>query len=306
MSKQASPTLIGAFVLGGAALLVIFVLIIMGDSLNKKTQRYVIYFEGTINGLKTGSNVMFRGVPIGYVSNIEVHVDFDNWNVAVPVFIDIDDGAVREITERSRSIGPDEEFGLLIDRGLRASLATESMITGQLYIELDFHPDEPVVLRGINNQYLEIPSISSGIQAVIQDVQRFISEIQQKVDFDKLLKDVSEILDGFNRLINNNDTQNLGSELRHTLAKLQSAIGQFESTLANLDEDIEPAAESLTQALDKITSLLGSLEGQMRSDSAATYRLNNTMQEIENAARSIRILADYLEKNPEALIKGKQ
>jgi paraquat-inducible protein B len=307
MSKQASPALIGSFVLGGAALLVIFVLIIAGDSFLKEERRYVIYFEGTIFGLKVGSNVMFRGVPIGYVADIDVLADFANMEFTVPVTITIQPDTIRALTdERELRIHADEDVTRLIESGLRATLASESLITGQLYIELDFHPETEIVYRGIADDVPEIPSIPSGIQEVVAKAQTFAADIQENVDVPKIAADISNALEGLDKFINSAETQNVTAEISETLAALRSTLDTLDATVADVGGDIDPALIALTNALESAENVLTLAETQLQDDSDIAYRIGTTLKEVESAARAIRILAEQLEQQPESVLKGKK
>jgi len=307
VSKQASPALIGSFVLGGAALLVLFVLIIVGDSFFKEERKYVIYFEGTIYGLKIGSNVMFRGVPIGYVSDIDVLADFEDLEFTVPVTITIQPDSIRAVADDKSYRAPEEEdISRLIDSGLRATLASESLITGQLYVELDFHPETEIVFRGIDDDIPEIPSIPSGIQEVIAKAQSFIAEIQQNLDVPKVMADITSGIEGLDALINAPATQNLTSEVNQTLANIRSTLATVDSLAADLGDEVDPALKALIDALETAESVLTLAETQLRDDSDIAYRLGNTLQEVESAARAIRILAEQLEQQPESVLKGKK
>ena len=307
MSKQASPALIGSFVLGGAALLVLFVLIIVGDSYFKEERKYVIYFDGTIYGLKIGSNVMFRGVPIGYVSDIDLLADFQDMEFTVPVTITIQPDSIRAVADdKSIRVHEDEDIAKLIDRGLRATLASESLITGQLYVELDFHPDTEIVYRGVNDDIPEIPSIPSGIQEVIAKAQSFIAEIQQNLDVPKVMADITSGIEGLDALINAPATQNLTSEVNQTLATIRSTLANIDTVVADLGDEVDPALKALIEALETAESVLTLAETQLRDDSDIAYRLGTTLQEVESAARAIRILAEQLEQQPESVLKGKK
>ena len=307
MSKQASPALIGSFVLGGAALLVLFVLIIAGDSFFKEERQYVIYFQGTIFGLNVGSNVMFRGVPIGYVSDIDVLADFEGMEFTVPVTINIRPDSIRAISpDKSIRVQADEDVERLVEQGLRASLASESMITGQLYIELDFFLDTEIVYRGIDDDMPEIPSIPSGIQEVIAEAQRFIADIQQNLDIPKVMGDITSAIEGLEAIINNPNTQNMTGEINQTLAAVRSTLDTVDTVVSDVGGDMDPALKALIDALETAESVLTLAETQLRDDSEIAYRLGTTLKEVEAAARAIRVLADQLEQQPESILKGKK
>jgi paraquat-inducible protein B len=311
MSKQANPSLIGAFVLGAIVLLVIFVLIIGGDSFNRQSTRFVTYFDESINGLTVGSNVMFRGVPIGVVSAVEAQVDADTFEFKVPVYIDIYSGTIKPIpgTGSQYAEQPTNEeanFTRLLDLGLRTSLKPESLITGQLYVELDFFPDQEAIMRGDGGPYREIPSVRTGIQEIVADAQNFMSEIRESVDIQQLGQDLQESMAGINRLINDPETARLSGEINATLASIRKASDSANALLASSGDDAGNVAASLGETLDQLQELLVSVNAKLSEESDTTYRVNATLREIENAARSLRVLADYLQEHPEALVTGKQ
>jgi paraquat-inducible protein B len=307
MSKQASPALIGSFVLGGAALLVVFILIIVGDSFFKEERRYVIYFQGTVFGLNVGSNVMLRGVPIGYVSDIDVLADFEAMEFTIPITITILPDSIRAIAEdNSMRYQSDEDLERLVRQGLRATLASESMITGQLYIELDFHPDTAIIYRGINDDIPEIPSIPSGIQEVIAEAQQFFTDIQQNLDIPKVMGDITSAIEGLEAIINNPNTQNMTGEINQTLVTVRSTLNTVDTVVADVGGDIDPAVTALIEALETAENVLTLAETQLSDDSDIAYRLGTTLKEVEAAARAIRILAEQLEQQPESIVKGKK
>ncbi|MGI9290370.1 MAG: MlaD family protein [Gammaproteobacteria bacterium] len=306
MSKQASPTLIGLFVLGATAILVMFVLILAGDSFNRQSQRYVVFFEESVNGLSVGSNVMFRGVPVGVVSNIDVVVNGTSGEFLVPVYIDIYDQSFSVIpgTEAVRKPGEDS-LQFLLDLGLRAALKTESLITGRLFINLDFFPDQEIVLRGFNNEYKEIPSIKTGIEAFIEKTQTILADFQEGLNVRQFGEDLAGVTSGLNELLNNPETQALTGEMNATLVSLRDTLDNANNLLSGAESSAEPLTESIGVTLRELETLLTTINNRVSETSDTTYRLNATLQEIEGAARSIRILAEYLEANPEALVTGK-
>lgn len=319
MSKQANPTLIGSFVLGGAALIAAAVLIIASDSLFADRLRYVVYFDGSVSGLSVGSNVMFRGVPVGYVSDVEILADYNAMEFAVPVYVDLDSSIIKRIDNRRSDA--DELMEELIGAGLRASLDTESFITGQLYIELDFYPDSEPEYRDKMNDFREIPTIATGIQAVLMNAQELVSRLQNEVDIVELGQNLAGTLSGLNELansselrstlagadalINNRATQNIGVELNQTLGELRVAIASVNDLLTGLEKDIPGVAAALNETLLKAGNLLALAEENLDEDSDLNFRVNKTLREVENAARAIRVLGEYLEQNPNALLTGK-
>jgi paraquat-inducible protein B len=268
----------------------------------------VVYFDGSVFGLNVGSRVMFRGVPIGYVSEINVMADFDDMRFAVPVYINIVTENIRQLNPGNgdRRLDIADDIQPLIDLGLRASLNTESMITGQLYIDLDFYPDTPVILRGVNNKLTEIPSTPSGIQEVIKKAQRFAADIQQNIDIPKLTASLTSTLEGLEQLITNPETQQLTGELNKTLAAIQQTVGRLDTAVDSAGGEIAPLASSLADTLGSAQEVLATAESKLANDSDIAYRLGVTLQEIEAAARAVRALANELEAQPESVIRGRK
>ena len=147
MNKKISPTLIGAFVVGAVALLVIAVIAFGSGRLFRETKEFVLYFDGTVNGLHVGAPVKFKGVEIGSVKDILLQLDGDSEVNKIPVIIEID---LKKLTARGASgvlVEKQEAFQkAIVEQSLRAQLQTESMVTGVLYVGFDFFPGAPLTL----------------------------------------------------------------------------------------------------------------------------------------------------------------
>lgn len=229
MIRKANKKIIGAFVVGAALLLVIAILVFGSGMLLKSSDKYVLFFDGSVKGLSEGAPVIFKGVRIGNVSDISIVYDPLAKDVLITVIIDV---------ELSRVKGAPEKLGytdykMLIDYGLRARLEVQNFITNQLMIAFDFYPDKPAKMRAFMKQYPELPTLPTS-----PDIFKLMDELPIKEIADSLEQSV----DGINKLIN---------------------------------------AEGL-------------------------YTVSNAIQEVTQAARSIRLLSEYLEQHPEAILKGKQ
>ncbi len=317
MSKKANPTIIGMFVIGAVALVVVAVLIVAGDTLLQERRQFVAVFEGSVKGLRVGANVMFRGVRVGYVTDINVVLDEDQDYFFVPVVFEtiptavqvLSGGELRHITSEDDRVGYQE----LIDRGLRAQLETESLLTGLLLIELELHPGEPAVYRARDYNVPEIPTVPSQIQSLIRKVQTFAAEIGDKVDIGEVLQDLGSAIDGLDRFLNADDTQALTGTARTALQDFSNTMRSARTLVENADgklgpvmDNLGPAIDALKATLDKAEQTLALVESQLQDDSEIAIELANTLRELERAGRSVRVLADYLEQHPEALLKGKR
>lgn len=333
MSKQANPTAIGGFVLAALGLLVVATMIFGGSELLAKHERLVSYFPGSVKGLRTGANVLFRGVRIGFVEEIQLQGDIETAETLVQVIMLINP-AQYHVTHRGKLIDqpPDEddlEPADLIEAGLRAQLGVESFVTGQLVVEFDFFPDSDLVWRGVNAPYQEMPTIPNNIEQMVQNVQRFVADIRENLDLKKMGEDLQAAVEGFrdlttsedlrstlsgaNRLINDDDTQQLAARLSDTLADARTALRSVQSLMSDADKRIGPLVDEMGGAINKLDGTLAAAEAtlrsagdQLRGDTELSYQLIGTLQEVEAASRSLRVFLEYLERNPEALLRGKR
>lgn len=265
MSKQANKTVIGAFVIGAVALALTGVLVFGSGKFLSKMEHFVMYFEGSVKGLNIGSAVMFRGVKIGSVTDIVLHTDPNDLTVEIPVFIEVDPERFEQVGEARSKRRTEEEIKILIEHGLRGQLQMQSMVTGQLMIELDFHPEKPARLVGTDTRYAEIPTIRTGLQQLSQTIQN--------LPIHDMVNNLTSALKGIERAVNSPE------------------IGKGMKNMNETLQDIQRLAESLDRSIAE--------------NSALPYQLTKAMEEVSGAARSVRVLADYLEQHPDALLRGK-
>jgi hypothetical protein len=145
MSKQANKTVIGIFVVGAIALVVVAIVVLGSGKFFRQTLKAVCYFEGSVGGLNIGAPVVFRGVKIGSVTNVILRFDRKDLIFTIPVFIEIDPSKM--VATGPEPKNPGENLKLLVDRGLRASLEMQSIVTGQMQVGLDFQPDKPAKFK---------------------------------------------------------------------------------------------------------------------------------------------------------------
>lgn len=332
MSKKSNPALIGGFVVGAVALAAVGISLFGGSELLQSKQQYVTYFDTSLKGLRVGANVLFRGVRVGYVEDISLVGDADTLEFVAPVTIRILPETLT-VTRGGRVLGKDERVVLrlddMVEAGLRSQLGVESFVTGQLLVELDFRPDTEAVYRGINPAYPEIPSVTSNIQQVLASLQGWFSELSDTVDVaqvgrdlqsilsgvDKLVNspDLQSALSGLNRLVSSEDTQSLSGDLRRVIGELRGSVAEARELIRHVDERVEPIAGNLAQSLENLDATLAAgqdalslAKEQIRGDSELAVEFVDSLREVKDAARSLRIFLDYIERNPESLLRGKR
>ena len=210
MIKKINKTAIGAFVLGGAALLITAVLVFGSGALFRQSDKYVLFFNGSVKGLSVGAPVIFRGVKIGNVVSINLVYDEQTQEVLIPVVIDVELSRVMGIPEQPGY--PD--YAKFIKQGLRAKLEIQNFITGQLMIALDFYPDKPAKFYGIIQSYPELPALP-----ISPDIFQVMDDIPVK----EITVNLEQAVAGINRLVNSEGI----SELDKTLKEVTNSARSF-------------------------------------------------------------------------------
>ncbi len=221
-----------------------------GEFLAKK-YTYVAFFEGSLKGLNIGAPVTFRGVRIGTVSNIVVRYDSDDHSVRIPVYFELEQGRVEAVRERTGDAY--QTVGALINDGLRAQLVTQSFVTGQVAVQLDFHPNTVVEPVGADPDYHEFPTIPSTMEKMGKALEDF--------DLGGLLSNIASAVEGIGELAQS-------AELRDAIAALDETIKAFGKLARDIDAKVDPIAgnidETFTAArrtLDQVTESVASVEG---------------------------------------------
>src|SRR4030042_7217449 len=229
MSKPVNKTMIGLFVVGAIALLVVAIGVLGSGKLFKVTTPYVMVFEGSVKGLNVGSPVVFRGVKMGMVTSVRMRADYATKTFTVLVFTDfdpsqieivnIDDATLKEPTKEARYRNMRE----LIARGFRAQLEMQSIVTGQLQIALDFHPDKPAIYKGLVTAVQEIPTIPTPLQELTKKLE--------SLPLDQIFNNINSAADGISKLVNS-------PELKESVANLNAKLQEASALVANVNAQV--------------------------------------------------------------------
>jgi paraquat-inducible protein B len=329
MNKKISPAVIGAFVLGAVALIVIAILVFGSGRLFRQTREFVLYFDNSVNGLRIGAPVKVKGVEIGSVKDIRLQLEQGREVNKIPVIIEIDLG---KMTSRgaTSAVAENRELlrGAIYDRGLRGQLEMESLVTGLLYVALDFFPGSPINLvqqANADYKYPEIPTVPTAFEQAKDAVTQIMNKLEE-IDFKGLIASLDETADGIKRTVNSPDLEATIHSLRQTMPKLDEAVVNIGHLAGTMNENVKSLATDLQQtsgdarlALRQAGDALKQTEETMKraeaaatnieslsdQDSAVNYELVKSLREVSAAARSLRSLTGYLERNPRALIFGK-
>jgi paraquat-inducible protein B len=355
MGRRANPTVIGAFIVGALALMVIGLLVFGRGRFFAETRQFVLYFDGSVKGLNVGAPVDFQGVKVGSVTNVTVQYLAKENAFRTPVYIEIIPGSIQEIGIRGDKDDRKRFVKELVERGLRAQLGMQSLVTGQLFVQLGFYPDTPIRLAGGDPDVLELPTIPTPLQEVQAAAQNILEKIQE-LPLDQLFANFMQTIEGTNRLVNAPEVTALVRSLNDTMTDVQRLVRQVDSQMGRLFDDVSGASAASRALLTDLQQLTRRLDGQIAplSDGAkqtlevaravlkdgqqlvrnadgkvnrmtdsitdtakaaqatmvtAQRRLDDNLvaalQEVTAAVRAIRLLADYLERNPNALLYGK-
>jgi len=292
------------------------------DKTYSQKSRWLLYFEGSVRGLTVGSPVEFRGIPVGQVLDINMEFDAKKKVFLIPVLIEIEQERIKVIGEVDDT-DQKKQNDYLVEQGMRAQLKTGSLITGQLYVDLDFHPEAEPAHINWEGRYPQIPTVPTSMEEITTSLTHLLKKLE-KLPIEQIGNDLRDTVQGAKRLVNSaelqeaitalNQTLNQAQHFTTTLTKvitpeLRSAVANLNTTLKhtkklaqNFDRTVVP---ELNNSLIEAQSTLNTIKGSVSKDSQLYSELMRVLKELTGAARSIRLMADYLERNPDALIYGK-
>lgn len=353
MSEKSNPAVIGAFVIGAVVLMVTAVVVFGSGKFFTPTKKFVLFFEGSVNGLNTGAPVAFRGVKIGTVTDIKVLLDARDLSLKIPVYIQIDLSRITQVAaddgkrRLAEQLAGQSVMELLVERGLRAQLGMQSLVTGLLFVNLDFYPNKPSRLVGLTSEYKELPTLPSPLEELsatlqtlpldeivnktmlsLEGIERFVNSPELKDiirSLDNSVKEAQGLLrnlsDRVEPIARNVDKtlenaqillQNIDRQVGPLAKKVDAAVQDTRSMVVTMNKQLDPLLttvqttfEATRAALQQANQTLKDIQGTTGQGSVLHYELTKTLQSLSSAAASIRVLADYLERHPESLLRGK-
>jgi paraquat-inducible protein B len=352
--KRGSPALIGAFVLGGLLLVLAGVIAAGGGGFFTRKERAVMHFSGSIYGLQVGAPVVFRGVRLGQVTAIGLDYDAQLDNFWIPVVAEIEPGLIRGLGENGAPVaasgvaagprpGPTrsgQTVGALVARGMKAQLAMQSLLTGQLYVDLDLKPQRVGSLRGGLRNVVEIPTVPTAIQALkgqiegldlrqlIDDVSAIAASARSVVAGPQLkeaLDNVVDITASVKRIAGRLDRRigPMAEAAEQALAETRRALGQVGSAADRVGSTADrvrgtsdrvgtliapdaPLVRDLQRAAAELARTAAALRQHVGEDGALVQDTGRAMHDLSRAMRAVRELAEMLERNPQSLLRGRR
>jgi len=317
MSKKSNPVTIGAFVVGAITLGIIGIMIFGSGRFFRETYKYILYFESDVSGLSEGANVKLKGVKIGTVDKVLLGVgdmaalSGPREKFFVPVIIELD-------ADKTASLGAQAKpnaatIAALVQRGLRAQLASESFVTGVLYVKLDLFP----LTRGLRlgdkagAPYPEIPTLPTQLEEVVVKAAKFFADLQQ-IDIKGLVEEFKSTTTSARELL---DSQGLKDGIDHiddTMVALDETLESLRKTSESAREAIDPLRKDLEPTLVELRATLADLRATssnagavLQPDSPLIVALEKALGDAAVTARTVKDLAAMLERQPDALLRGK-
>jgi len=331
--RHGNPALLGLFVVGALVLLFATVFTVAGGKLFASKQRVVMHFGGSIYGLQVGAPVVFRGVRLGSVSSVGVKWDAAGSHVSIPVVAELDAEALRNVGGGTAEADLRSTLQTLVGSGLRAQLAMQSILTGQLYIDLDFRPDKPSLSQGGASRYPEIPTVATvfqelrnqidqiDVKRLIEDIGAIASTTRAMVGAPELARALQDLDDISRHLLNL--TQRLDQRSGPLLDRAEATLDSARKTT----DDLRVAASAVTDSARRVGTTFqpdGALATKLRNaademartgvvlresvgtDAPLNRDLQRALGDLASAARSLRELADTLNQQPESVLRGRQ
>lgn len=317
MSKKANPTLVGAFVLGALGLLVFGILVLSKGALFNASFTCVAFFDESIDGLDVGAPVDFQGVRIGTVTDVRLVMDrVVSKKMIRPVMIRLEGGRLTYMGDSNVFETMEEGMEYLVGEGLRAQLAPQSMLTGKLKIELGLHTNTPIQrLDTAITGFWQMPTIPSPLQKMTAEVR--------ELPLKDIVYEVHAAVKGISDIVSSESTRSAVSNAAGALVEIEQLAAKINSQIDPLMTQSAAALTSMNQTMTRLQTLMAAIEPQVNpfivsatqlsdrigdlieKQSPLRYQTQCALEEVTAAARSLRYLTDYLERHPEALLRGK-
>lgn len=317
MSKKSNPVAIGAFVVGAIVLGVIGIMVFGSGRFFRETYKYVLYFESDVSGLSEGANVKLKGVQIGTVKDVLLNVgdlaplSGPREKFYVPVIIELDADKTSSLGSLAKPDPP--TVARLVQRGLRAQLASESIVTGVLYVKLDLFPATKGLRLGeqVHSPFPEIPTMPTQFEEVQTKAAQFFAELQM-IDVQGLVEEIKGAATAARTLLESQDLRDGVARLDETIVTIDETLASIRDTSNSAREAIdpmknqlEPLLADLRATLADVRTVAGNAGAVLEPDSPLVVALQKTLDDAAVTAKTLKDLAAMLERQPDALIRGK-
>ena len=337
MKTKISPAVVGAFVLGAFAIGIIALLSIGSLSLFSKPERFIVYFDEAISGLDQGSPVKLRGVRVGHVVDISIRYDRDTGKSLAAVLCELNRGSISDEHGANLDVSDRSALQALVDRGLRAQLEIAGLATGLLFVELDFMDPAkyPDTSKTSDLKYVVVPPAPSEIsefrasattmmanattllakmqeidfKGLSEELKKLTAEARLRmdgVDFKGLTEQWRKTGESIDALARSPDTIHSLENLNKTMEALRSAIGRLDTQVDSNGKELRETLVQAKTALESFNAAAQSAKGFINAQQSFGADTSRALERVADAAESVQRLADFLERNPNALLSGRK
>ncbi len=311
MSGKANPKTVGVFIVGAVVLAAASVVMFGSGKLFAETYPFMIFFDGAVDGLSVGAPVKYRGVDVGTVKEVNISISSQNFaDVRMPVVIELNARKIHKHTSTEVRLGNQAFVDSMIDGGLRATLATGSLVTGTRHVAIDIYPDAPPPPEHPETDYFVIPTHTTGFEQLENDIKAFIDKLGD-IDPARVMASIDNLVAGLDTVVSTVLPELLAG-LPATIDNLNETMNAVQAIADNLDSQIGPMREELTRSVTEMTATMDEVEATLVSIRAVTepespmiVQLEETLANMSQASLGIARLVDFIERDPSSLIRGK-
>lgn len=330
MKTKVSPSVVGAFVIGAFALLVVALISFGGVTFFSKPQRFLVFFNESIHGLDVGSPVKLRGVRVGKVVDLNIRYDAGSNRSVVAVVCEFGKDAMTDASGTGINVADREALQALVDRGLRAQLGVLGLATGLLYVELDLvsPKDFPADKSASDVRYVVVPALPSAISAFQASASEILAKVR-KIDFAGLSEELKGLVAQTRKQVAGIDVRGVvdqwkktgaavealatSPDLKRTFDNLNQAATELRGMIARIDGQVEPAGKELAatlaetrRAVQAFNDAAEATRSFFKTNAGVGVEVGDSLGRLNEAVEAVRRLADFLERNPNALLTGRK
>jgi paraquat-inducible protein B len=309
-------------VLGAIGLLLAAVLVLTGGDWLERRDRFAVYFPGSVRGLNRGAAVTFRGIKVGEVAEVTALLTGKpDPVIQIEVVIELVGEVLQAppgVAHPLKSLTAADQAKALIARGIRGRLMSQSVLTGQKYVDFDFLPAEPARLSGLNPRYPELPTTPTALERMGERAEDLIAKLAE-LPLDRMLEEVRKTVESARRLVDSDDVKGAVSGVRRAagevgpaLEEVRAATSEARRLMGTLDRRVETTGSEVTEAaaelrrtLTRAERALESLEATLEGAEETRVTASATLEELARTLKALRNLVDYVQTHPEAVVLGK-
>ena len=270
----------------------------VGEARFTRSVPLLAYFDGSVRGLRPGAPVEIRGMKVGEVRSFSLEIDGESEEITIPVVLDIHPQRISGDRAPVEDEAAYDNLDALIGHGMRAQLKTGSLITGDLYVDLVFDRKSGGAKLDRSGTVPLMPTIPSDLDALAATAERFVTRIEE-LPMEQIAADMRSTVEAVARRANSPEIDQLLAELQETAR----SVRRFAGALAN---NGEPLIADMRETMRRISQSAKNAQEVLDKDGGLPYDASQLMRELTQAARSVRVFSEYLERHPEALLRGKQ